>query len=82
MYTISNAGIDCPELLRKFGLKIPSFNSRFNPPFSIPHSKMNYFINNPVFRLLTSYNLIHNFDFFFESCTKLKTCIYNLNFDV
>lgn len=74
-------GIDCPELLQKVGLKVPSFNSRFNPPFSIPHSNKNYIINSPMCRLPTSCNLLLNFDFYFDSCTKLKNSIYNLNVD-
>lgn len=81
MYKILNGGIDCPELLQKVGLKVPSFNSRFNPPFSIPHSNKNYIINSPMCRLPTSCNLLHNVDFYFDSCTKLKNSIYNLNVD-
>jgi len=43
MYKILNGVIDCPELLQKIGLKVPSFNSRINPPFAIPYSKNYYF---------------------------------------
>jgi hypothetical protein len=82
MYKILNGIIDYPELLQKNDLKVPSYNSRFNPSFSMPHSKNNYFTNSPMCRLPTSSNLIHNFDFFFDSLTKLKNCINNLNIDV
>jgi hypothetical protein len=36
LYKILNGEIVCPELLQKIGLKVPSFNSRHNPPFAIP----------------------------------------------
>jgi hypothetical protein len=61
-----------PELLQTIGLKVPSFNSKFNPPFAIPHSKNNYFTNSHI----------NTNRFFFEFCNKLKSCIYNLNLDI
>ncbi|KAF0768466.1 Uncharacterized protein FWK35_00001593 [Aphis craccivora] len=57
MYKNLNGVIDCPELLQKIGLKVPLFNSKFNPPFAIPHSKNDYFTNSPVCRLPISCNL-------------------------
>jgi len=39
VYKLLNGDIDCPEILQKIGLKVPSFNSRHNPPYAIPHSK-------------------------------------------
>jgi hypothetical protein len=32
VYKILNWEIDCPELLQKIGLNVPSFNFRYNPP--------------------------------------------------
>jgi hypothetical protein len=35
VYKILNGEINCPELLQKIDLKVPSFNFRHNPPFAI-----------------------------------------------
>jgi hypothetical protein len=53
VYKILNGEIDCPELLHKIGLKVPSFNSRHNLPFAVQQSKTNYFSNSPMYRLPT-----------------------------
>jgi hypothetical protein len=58
IYKILNGGIDCPELLQTIDLKVSSFNSRHNLPFSIQQSKTNYFANIPMCRLSTLCNQI------------------------
>jgi hypothetical protein len=42
VYKILNGKIDCPELLQKIDLKVPSFNSRHNPLFAIQQSNKKF----------------------------------------
>lgn len=67
IHKILNGVIDCLELLRKNGLKVSYFNSKFHSSFVIPRSKNNYFTNRQVCHLPTTCNKIPNFDFFFNS---------------
>lgn len=84
VYKIINSVIKCPELLQKFGFKVPTFNFIHNPPFllmlyayiSVKNKLL--FINIPICCLSMMCNQINVFDYFqFSYCvTALKTCIF------
>lgn len=52
VYKLLNGKLSCPEFLRKIYSKIPTFNSKNNGSFLIPHCSANITKNSPEYRLL------------------------------
>lgn len=72
--------VDCPDLLNKLGLRIPTRRTRSRPLLSIPRSNSNYRHNTFVIRAAETYNRLCSntgVDLFYSSYNSIKDHIIN-----
>jgi len=71
IYKLINGKIDCPKLLGKIMLKVPTFDARVPVSFHQFFSKLNYVLNSRMNQMLKSCNSVENFDFCCDSLRSL-----------
>lgn len=72
IFKMLNGMIECPEILEKIGIRVPSINTRNHNLFSLKFHKNNFVLNSPLHRMLRFCNELSNFDFFIDNINLLR----------
>ena len=79
IFKILNNSIQCPEILEKIGLSIPSFYTRSKTVFYESFHGQSYSFNEPKSRMLRVCNSLDSFDFNYDSESKLRHLCLKFN---
>ena len=58
LHKLINNGYECPLLLGKLSIRVPSYNSRNTDFFYVPFARINARKNSPLLRSMNEYNVI------------------------
>ncbi|XP_050531542.1 uncharacterized protein LOC126900110 [Daktulosphaira vitifoliae] len=72
IHKILNNNINCPEMLKKISLSIPTCNTRSKTVFYESFHCQSYSFNQPKSRMIRVCNSLDSFDFNFDSESKLR----------
>ncbi|CAB0006769.1 unnamed protein product, partial [Nesidiocoris tenuis] len=77
LHKIISPALDCPSLLSKIFLNVPTYFSRQPPLFHVPFATTNYLYHRPLYRLPRQANLLLSnspeIDIFHSSVSSIKT---------